>query len=453
MKNRKYDVIVIGGGIAGYQSARALARGGKAVALVEKDQLGGTALRWGALPIKKVLDSFKNIKKINYNGIKGIAENIVLKLELILKWDEDFNKLDNKLKYSLLEDNIDLYYGDGEFLDSKTFKLNDEILESEYFIIATGTEPDSIKDIPIDGINIITHREAIDLRNLPKDIIILGGNVEGVELAALYAEIDVDVTLIEKESSILLGNDEDLIIPIEEHLKTKNVRIIKGIGANKAEIFEDKVRILLENGKEVLAEKVLVTFKRKPNFPKGIENTNIKTGENKIIVNENLLTDEENIFAIGDINGILGMAHVAIQQGLKVADYILKDIPIDISYEILPRAIFTLPEMAGVGRQEWELKEEGISYKVGTYEFKDSWRGWAKGIEEGFVKVLLDEQNIILGIWMVGENVSEYIGLMGILVKEKKTADDILSNLIIHPSLTETILEAILQAKDKKVVK
>ena len=443
LKTKNYDVIIIGGGIAGYESARALARGGKQVALVERDKLGGTALRWGALPIKKILDSFKNLNNYDLSSRESIKER------LILKWDEDLALLDNKIKKDLEDLEIDIYFGDGEFINSHAFKLDNILLETEYFIIATGTEADSIKEIPIDRKSIISHKEAINLKDLPKDIVILGGNVEGVEIAAAYGEMGVNVILVEKEADILFDNDQDLIKGIEEQLISKNVKIIKGLGAKAIELTEDGVRVILDNEQVLIGEKVLVTFKRKVNIPRGIENTKIKFDGNKIIVNESLLTHEENVFAIGDINGILGMAHVGIQQGLQVAEYILNGKSIDIDYEILPRAIFTLPEMAGVGKQEWELKDESIPYKLGIAFFKDSWRGWSKGIEEGFVKVILDEKDIILGIWMVGENVSEYIGLLGNLIKEEATSDDIMSNLIIHPSLSETILEAILEGKNK----
>ena len=447
MKNRNYDGVIIGGGISGYEVAKYLARAGKSVALVEKEKLGGTAIRWGALPIKKILDSVKNINNDDLTTRKSVSE------KLILEWDEDLNSLDNKIKRDLLDLGIDLYFGDGEFLNSKTFKLEDDLLEGEYFIIATGTEADSIKDIPIDGKSIITHKQAINLKDLPKDIVILGGNVEGVEIAAAYAELGVNVILVEKEDRILFDNDEDLVKDIELHLESRNVKIIKGLGAKRVEIEENRVRVILDNDEMVVGEKALVTFKRKANFPRGIENTNIKLDENKIVVDENLLTHEENIFAIGDINGILGMAHVGIQQGMAVGQYILNEKPIEIDYDILPRAIFTLPEMAGLGKQEWELKNSAIPYKIGKAFFKDSWRGWSKGIEEGFVKVILDEKDVILGIWMVGENVSEYIGFLGDLIKRESTVDHVLSNLIIHPSLSETIRDAILEGKNGKVIR
>ena len=158
---------------------------------------------------------------------------------------------------------------------------------------------------------------------------------------------------------------------------------------------------------------------------------------------------DERIFAIGDINGILGWGHVAIQQGIQVANYILNNGPVKIFYDILPRAVFTLPEMAGVGKQEWELKRDNISYNVGISSFKDTWRGWAKGIQEGFVKVILNKDEVVLGVWMVGENVSEYVGLLKILIENKCTLGQILSSLVIHPSLNEAIVEALLQSRNR----
>lgn len=441
--NKKYDAVVIGGGVAGYYCARTLKNGGKSVALIEKELVGGTALITGALPVKKILDSFKNDEK-DKEKIQNIRE------ELLNNWDLELDNLKNKIQLNLLEIGVDIYYGDGKFLDSKRYKINEKVLEAEYFIIATGTQPKSTIDIKIDKRNIISHKEVTNLKDIPKKVTILGGNVEGVELAALYIELGIDVTIIEMEEHILPENDRDLVDPIENYLKLKGVKIIKGIKAEKVEYIDKDINIILENGQKIFCNKAINTLFREPSFPKGIENTKIRIEPNRILVKENLKTHEKNIFAIGDINGILGMGHAAIQQGLSVAYYILNDVGIDIDYKILPRAIFTIPEMAGVGRQECELKENNISYKVGKYCFQDTWRGWSNK-EEGFVKVLMDKNNVLLGIWMVGKNVSEYIGLLAILIKERKTAEDILSNLIIHPSLNEAILEAVIDGKEKVI--
>lgn len=429
--NREYDVVILGGGLAGYYSAKALIKGGRTVALIERESLGGTALRWGALPVKRVLDYFK--------GNLGTCE------ELINRWQGDLNALDRKIEGSILDLGVDIYYGEGEFVDSHTVKVKDYILKGAYIIIATGTEASTIDGIPIDGKRIITHREAIDLGDIPESIIILGGNVEGLELAAFYAELGVKVFLVEREKNLLLGYDDDLVFPVEKALLERGVDIIKGKVAKKAYVEGSGVKVFLGNGSIIEAEKALVTFLRRPNIPKGIETLNINYDKEKIIVDNNLMTKEKNIFAIGDINGIMGLGNVAINQGLQVANYILYNKPVMMNYDWLPRAVFTLPEIAGIGKQEEELKE--TEYKVGYCNFQDTWRGWSKGIDNGFVKVIVDNSQNILGIWMVGDLVSEYIGILSPLFNRNLTVDDIKSNLIIHPTLTEGILEAVLNAE------
>ena len=425
--NKKYDVIILGGGLAGYYSAKALKKGGKSVALIEKDTLGGTSLRWGALPVKRALDFFKERK--------GSKE------ELLKTWEDSLKELENRINRSILDMNIDIYYGEGELISKETVKVNNEILIGEYIIIATGTSPVSIENICIDRENIITHKEAISLENIPKSIVILGGSVEGIEFASLYAELGVKVTVIEKEDNILIGYDRDLVEPIENHLLKKGVNIITGKSAKSSYIEDDKVKIVLEDNNVIEGDKALVTLFRKPNFPKGIERLNIDIDESRILVDDNLRTEEKNIFAIGDINGIIGLGNVAINQGLQVAEYIISGKKVSMNYKPLPRAVFTLPEIAGIGKQEEELK--GIKYKVGYCYFKDTWRGWARDIDDGFVKIIVDDRRNLLGIWMVGNLVSEYIGMLSPIFNGSITVDHVKTNLIIHPTLTEVILEAI----------
>lgn len=426
--NKDYDVIILGGGVAGYYSAKALRQGGRSVALIEKEALGGTALRWGALPVKRALDFFKERK--------GPRE------ALLTSWQEDLRQLNFKLEENLLALGVDLYYGEGELLDAQRVKVGEESLKADYIIIATGTQATSIEGIEIDRERIITHKEAIVLKDIPDSIVILGGNVEGVEFASLYAELGVRVTVVEREDKLLLGYDQDLVRPVEERLVEKGVNIIKCKAAQKAYVEDDKVTVLLEDESVIEGDKVLVTLQRKPNFPKGIDRLNIDVDKDKIVVDENLRTGEKNIFAIGDINGIMGLANVAINQGLQVAEYILNKKKVSMNYGPLPRAVFTLPEIAGIGKQEEDLK--GFKYKVGYCNFKDTFRGWARGIEEGFVKVLVDEEENILGIWQVGNLVSEYIGIISPLFNKGLKVEDLKNNLIIHPTLTEGILEAIL---------
>lgn len=429
---KKYDVIVLGGGLAGYYCSKALRKGGKTVALVEKVTLGGTSLRWGALPVKRVLDYFKEGK--------GNKE------ELLKTWQHSLKELEIEISKNISDMDIDLYYGEGKLINNKTVMVEDDIITGEYIIIATGTEPKSIDSIPIDRKKIITHKDAISLDNIPESIIIIGGSVEGIEFASLYAELGVKVTVVEKEDHILIGYDRDLVKPVEKHLLGKGVSIITGKAVEFASIEDDKVKVVLEDKSIIKGDKALVTLFRKPNFPKGIERLNIITEQGRILVDDNLRTKEENIFAIGDINGIMGLGNVAINQGIQVAEYILSGKKVSMKYETLPRAVFTLPEIAGIGKQEEDLK--GTNYKVGYCFFKDTWRGWSRGIEEGFVKVIVDREKNVLGIWMVGNLVSEYIGMLSPLFNKNVTLNHIKSNLIIHPTLTESILEAIFNVEN-----
>lgn len=430
--NKEYDEIILGGGVAGYYCATALKKGGKSVALIERDSLGGTAIRWGALPVKRILDYFKENK--------GTVE------ELLNRWQDDLAELDRRVEKNVLGLDIDIYYGEVEIIDQNTVKVKEQVLKGEYIIIATGTEALSIDGIDIDGDKIITHKEAIELKDMPKSIVILGGNVEGIEFACSYAELGVKVTVVEKEDRLLLGYDEDLVSPIEKSLLGKGVEIIKGKAARKAYVEGNRVNILLDDDSMIEGEKALVTILRKPNFPKGIEGLDIKLNKEKIVVDNNLRTHVKNIFAIGDINGIMGLGNVAINQGLQVAEYILHKRDVSMNYSSLPRAVFTLPEIAGIGKQEEEL--ERIEYRVGYCSFKDTWRGWSRDIDEGFVKVIVDNSGNILGIWMVGNLVSEYIGIISPLFNRNLKIDDIKSNLIIHPTLTESILEAVLSIEN-----
>ncbi len=200
----------------------------------------------------------------------------------------------------------------------------------------------------------------------------------------------------------------------------------------------------MDNGLELGAEKILITGSRKPNFPKGLNKTGLHVEKTYIPVDEVLGTNIPNIYAIGDINGLMGMAHAAIQQGIVLAENILFKKKSTLSYDIIPSAIFGIPEIAGVGYQEFELKRKNIKYKKGICNFSDTWRGFSKQIANGFIKVLADEDNKLLGVWMVGDNVSEYVGLMSVLIQNKVGLEEIKRNLIIHPSLNEAILEAIL---------
>ncbi|QEK13049.1 NAD(P)/FAD-dependent oxidoreductase [Crassaminicella thermophila] len=427
-----YDVLVIGGGVAGYYCAMHCAKNGLNVALVEKEELGGTGLRWGCLPVKRMADDLKKLKD---------------KKDIIKNCKEDMHQIEENIKKKMSNLGIHIYFGEGSFEDQHSFIVGSQVLKAKKIVIATGTSPCGFSNIEVDGKRIITHKEAVNLSNIPKRMVIVGANVEGCEFASIFSKIGVEVMLIERENNLLKGNDKDLIQPLQDRLKKQGVKFYLGLAVKEVKKEEKKNLIILEDNTTLETEIILMTAGRKPNFPKGINKLGIITDEQKIKVNETLQTNLAHIYAIGDINGILGMAHVAIQQGVLVAEHILWNKKVTTNYKSLPRAIFTSPEIAGVGFQESELKDQKIPYRVGYCCLKDTWRGFSKRIEEGFIKVLVGEDDRILGIWMVGKDVSELVGAFGFLVDYGVKIDEIKRSLLVHPSLAEGILEAVLNIK------
>ncbi len=426
-----YDYIVLGTGIAGYEITRHLMRdGSKNILLIEKELLGGTALINGAVPMKALLDGIK------FNTEEGYTSKMA--------------RVKAKIEKDLSGKNVKLIYGEGIFKSSNEVEVNGQIYSGSEIIICTGTSPSNILGLEIDGERILSHKDIFNYLDYKGRIIILGGNVEGIEMASYFSEIGGDVTIVEAESELLAGNDRDLVQPIIDRLKENGVSFHIGDIVEAVDQRQDGLRVRLASGNSLMGDKVIVTFARKPNTPKGLENTKVLTSDGFILVNEKYKTKDDSIYALGDINGKHGMAHVAANQALELYNS-FKSLGLDerFSYNILSRGIFTKPELAGVGLQEVDLL--GKEYKVIKKQFADSFRGISKSIDFGFLKLILDRKNKILGIWMLGEDVIDSVGYLPILLREEMDIDFILSNLVIHPSLGELLREALLEGREMSI--
>jgi len=429
------DVLVLGSGPAGFYTAVLCASNGLDVTLVEKEDLGGTGFRFGALPVKILLDGIKQNPLISF---KQLLEDYHVKM----------TDVQNKLKSDLKEAGVSLAFGEGHLMQKDQVKVEDKIIKAKYIVIATGSRPDDIFKTPY-GNNVLTHKEVLSMARHPNDVIILGGNVEGIEFAALFAQLGVKVTVIEMMDEILPGNDEDLREPVIEMLKVLNVDFITGNKVTEVNESQDGSIVTLQTGKKFKAEKCLVCLSRLPNIPKGADDIGIEFGKDGITADPNFLTSVPNVYAVGDVNGRCLMGSAAINQGISAASHILgrKGLLENTGYEGIPRAIFTIPEIAGAGLQECELQQKGIKYKAIKHQFAQTWRGISKGHKDGFIKVLVDDKNKLQGIWMVGRDASELVGPLGILLKQKLGADNILNGLFVHPSLSEALLDALLKLK------
>ncbi len=432
----KYDAIVIGSGIAGITFARAYNKYGKKVAIVEKSKLGGTAISTGCLPVKvhkdNLLDFLKSRKIVKSYGVDlNINLNDVYK-----RGREKILGLQACIEDEL--EGIDLYFGDGEFLDRNTFKVGEEHLLSEIFVLATGTSPVILKDCK----RAISHKELINLENLPEELLIVGGGVEAVEIADIYSSYGVKIDIVFREVDILQDSDIDLKDSLVERLRTKNVNFYCEDDIIDALEDGDKIKAITAKGNIIKADYLLYTSIRKLNKINGLEDLGIIYDENKIHVDNNLKTSVENIYTIGDVNGMLGMAHVAYNQGLSLAKYLCTGKEINKNYSSLPRSIFTLQEISGIGKSENDLKTE--NYKVSKVNLRNLYRGYAKELD-GFAK-LIYRDNELLGYWIVSDNSSDLMADSALWFDGGCTLEKISQSLFINPSLLEVLPELYLKS-------
>jgi dihydrolipoamide dehydrogenase len=438
----KYNCIVIGSGPAGFYSALSCAKKGYKTAIIENSRLGGTGFRTGCLPVKRNLDVLRKVEEAVQIAPELIQGDLKSRKKLLINTENYMDNTVELMTKRLTDKSIDIYKGDGEFHDSNTFIINNRKLKTNYFIIASGTSPNSIPGISLNRKNIISHVEALRLNEIPDKMIIIGGNVEGLEFAAIFAYMGVDVTVIEQLDNLLDGTDKDLAKPVLDKLKSLNVTFKTGLKVVSAEERGNSLIIRLDTEEIIETSMVLLTGIRQMNIPDGIEKTGVNYSSLGIPVNSCLQTNVANIFAAGDINGIHGMAHIAIQQGMLITEG-LKGRPVVRDYKSLPRAIFTMPEIAGAGIQEWELEGKNTPYKVKTYPLKDTWRGFSRNYKTGFIKLIFDNSHILKGIWMTGSDASEILSSSGFLIGKNLSDSEILSNLFIHPTIGEGILEAV----------
>jgi len=433
-----FDVIILGCGPAGYYAALGCARAGLRTLIIEKAELGGTGFRWGCLPVKMMLDAIRS----RQGGGATSAAPRRFGLRLLRQTADAMRGVERRLEGKLQRSGIEIIRGEAAFADAHTIRAASATLTAPTIVIATGTSPWAPAGVTLDGGAVASHADFVGWRAPPATAAIVGADVEGIELACLLAHLGTGVELIEKLGEILPGMDRDLVQPVEQRLCGLGVRFRLSSEVTAVRPERGGATVLLADGGTVRAEKVIVTGIRRPNVPEGIAGAGVSAGPDRISVDDRFRTSTPHIYAIGDINGLCGMAHAAIQQGILLARIINGGRPGPSSWPSLPRAMFTIPEIAGAGAQARDLDRLGIAYRRSTHPIADTWRGISRGLCEGFVTLLADAGGRLRGIWACGEGASEIAAPFGALIDRAATADDLLESLFIHPTLSEAVLEA-----------
>ena len=445
----KKDLVIVGGGPAGYHCALQCARLGLKPLLIEKEALGGTGLRWGCLPVKTLMDGVRQAKSGLLREPDGSLTAKPLTREtgesLLADCSNNMQENSRRMEQTLTEAGVEVMYGNLRLISDHALELAGETVEFNRLVLATGTEALPPQGVMPDGRRIITHREAVNLTTPPKDLVILGGDVEGLEFASLFSELGTRVTVLEMQPKMLAGFDDDLTAPLFHRLTSNGVILERSARVEAVHLTDTGVEVVTSKGNRYRSEKAMVAMARRPVVPEGLENTSLVLEQGRIPVNDQCATKLPHIYCIGDLNGRMEMAHTALQQGIFLADHLATGRDMVWDYGTLPWVIFGLPQCGGAGAQEKNLKEQGIPYRKSVVYWKDTWRGIGRQKAQGFLKILVSDEDILLGMWMTGENISEMAALAGVVVSQKTTLQQVKQQLWVHPTLSEALLQAVLQ--------
>ncbi|TWP30071.1 dihydrolipoyl dehydrogenase [Apibacter muscae] len=462
-----FDVIVIGSGPGGYVAAIRCAQLGFKTAIIEKySTLGGTCLNVGCIPSKALLDSSEHY----YNAVHNF-ENLGIDIQqpkanlnrMAQRKNEVVDQTTKGINYLMDKNKIVVYQGVGSFISEKQIAVKKsggetEVLESKYFIIATGSKPVNLPFAPVDKERIITSTEALNLKEIPKHLIVIGGGVIGLELGSVYKRLGAEVTVIEYLDSLIPTMDGALSKELQRVLKKQGMKfsLSTKVTSIKRTGGEIEVHCEAKDGEKLSfqGDYCLVSVGRKPYTDGlGLENINLGVDEKgRIKVNAYLQTQVPNIYAIGDVVEGPMLAHKAEEEGVFVAEILAGQKP-HINYHLIPGVVYTWPEVSGVGYTEEQLKEKGKQYKVGQFPMRALGRARASGDIEGFVKILADKKtDEVLGVHIIAARAADLIADAVTLMEYRASAEDIARMCHAHPTYSEALKEAALDATDKRAI-
>lgn len=462
----KYNVVIIGSGPGGYVAAIRCAQLGLKTAIVEKySTLGGTCLNVGCIPSKALLDSSEHyhnaIKKFETHGI-DIENPKVNFTQMVDRKREVVKQTCDGVQFLMDKNKIDTYHGMGSFESDHVISIKGEDgevkIEAENVIIATGSKPTELPFAKFDKERVISSTEALELKEIPKQLIVIGGGVIGLELGSVYARIGTEVTVVEYLDRVIPSFDLAIGKELVKSMKKLGVKF--NLNHKVTDVTREGDRVVVKatdkKDKEIIFEGdyCLVSVGRKA-FTQGLnlDNVGLKANDRgQIEVNDQLQTSKPHIYAIGDVVRGAMLAHKAEEEGTLVAELLAGQKP-HINYNLIPNVVYTWPEVASVGKSEDQLKEEKIEYKVGQFYMRALGRARASTDTEGMVKIMADKKtDEVLGVQMIAARAADMIAEAVVAMEFRASAEDIARISHAHPTYTEAMKEAAMDATDSRSI-
>ena len=447
-------VVVIGAGPAGYVCAIRLAQLGQEVTVVEKEFIGGTCLNVGCIPSKAMIAAGSLMSKITHASAMGIqVEGVKLEVDKLVEWKQSIvAKLTGGVAGLLKNHKIPTVMGAAHIVDRNTVRVTgsegETTLKVDDIVIATGSVPIAIPGFDFDEDKVWSSTGALVPQRVPEHLVVIGGGYIGLELGMMYRKLGSEVTVVEATDGALPGQDRGCVKVIERSLKKMKIKLLtktfaQGYEANGGKSY---VRVKTASGAEdtIVCDQILSTVGRRPySEGLGLENVGITTERPGFVqVDKQMRTSVPNIYAIGDIAGQPMLAHKGSKEGLVAAAVIAGQAE-EYDARCVPAVIFTAPEMASVGLTEEQCKEQGLDFKTGQFPFGASGRAMSLMETDGFVKIIADAQtDELLGVHMVGPEVTELIAEAALAIEMGATAEDVARTIHAHPTLPESVMEA-----------
>ena len=455
---KTFDAIVIGAGPGGYPCAIRLAQEGKKVAIVEKDKWGGVCLNVGCIPSKALIHASSQFHKTQHLSEMGIQVGAPkLDMEKMQIWKGGVVKQLTQGVSGLLKMNgVTAFSGNAVFKDAHTLEVSGaqgkETLSAKDIVIATGSRVVEIPILKFNGKNILDSTQALDLKKLPKQFLVVGGGFIGLEIGMAYAKLGSKVTVVEALDQLLASVEKELVQVVEKKMRELGMTVLtstKALGLKEKDPAKESVlhlEVETKDGKKTLeADAILVSVGRRPNSDGlGLEKIGVKLDSKGNIQTDNQgKTSVAGIWAIGDVNGAPQLAHRATQDGLLAAAAICGEKAYR-DYKTVPWAVFVDPEIATAGLTEKEAKEKGIAYKVGKFPFAANGRALSTNEAHGFFKVLIDEKTeSVIGVHIVGPEASNLVAEATLAIEMGASVEDLVRTIHTHPTLPEAFPEAV----------